>query len=151
MKNKLLNPCNPCLRPGAQCEQCMFGYRSAEDNHKHMKELMEKVLNGEKPYGWKCATTYMAYHHDWKEQMNYESEANELPYTRSDKELNDKIAELMDDYEKLVTKAKRFGLDIRLYDDSETLVLYYNDDYPDTLLVDKDLSSNRRLNKEEQR
>ena len=71
-KNKLLEPCNPCVSPGAPCEQCMFGYRSAEDNHKHMKELLEAVLNGEKPHGWKCATTYMAYHHDWKERIGYE-------------------------------------------------------------------------------
>ena len=60
-----------------------------------------------------------------------------LPYTHSSVELNNKISELMDDYTKLVDKAKSFGLDIRLYSDSPTLILYYNDDYPDTLLVDK--------------
>ena len=65
-------------------------------------------------------------------------------WTRYNEGLNDKINELMDDYEKLVEKAKSFGLDIRLYDKSETLVLYYNDDYPDTILVDKDLSSTKK-------
>lgn len=65
-------------------------------------------------------------------------------YTHCSDELNDIIAELMDDFDNLISKAKSHGLDIRLYDESETLVLYYNDDYPDTLLVDKDLSSQRR-------
>lgn len=65
-------------------------------------------------------------------------------YTHCDERLNSMIAELMDDFDKLVEKAKSYGLDIRLYDTSETLVLYYNDDYPDTLLVDKDLSSIKR-------
>ena len=69
---------------------------------------------------------------------------NKPIYTHCSEELNNMIAELMDDFDKLVAKAKSFGLDIRLYDESETLVLYYNDDYPDTLLVDKDLSSIRR-------
>ena len=69
---------------------------------------------------------------------------NKPIYTQCSEELNNMIAELMDDFDTLVAKAKSFGLDIRLYDESETLVLYYNDDYPDTLLVDKDLSSIRR-------
>lgn len=65
-------------------------------------------------------------------------------YTHCSGEFNNIVAELMEDYAKLVKKAKSFGLDIRLYDESETLELYFNDDYPDTLLVDKDLSSIRR-------
>lgn len=68
---------------------------------------------------------------------------NELIYTHCSKELNDIITELMEDYDKLVNKAKGYGLDIRLYTNSKTLVLYFNDDYPDTLLVDKDLSSEK--------
>lgn len=71
--------------------------------------------------------------------------ANELVYTHYSAELNEKVTELMEDYAKLVKKAKSFGLDIRLYDESETLELYFNDDYPDTLLVDKSLSSLRRV------
>ena len=72
---------------------------------------------------------------------------NKPIYTHCSEELNAIVAELMEDYEKLVEKAKSHGLDIRLYDSSETLVLYYNDDYPDTLLVDKDLSSQPHLEK----
>lgn len=70
--------------------------------------------------------------------------SNKPIYTHCGDELNEKIAELMEDYTRLVKKAKSFGLDIRLYDESETLELYFNDDYPDTLLVDKELSSIRR-------
>ena len=62
---------------------------------------------------------------------------SKLPYTNYSKELNDKITELMNDFDNLVNKAKSFGLDIRLFSDSKTLELYFNDDYPDTLLVDK--------------
>lgn len=70
---------------------------------------------------------------------------NKTPkYTNYGRDLNDKIAELMDDYNSLLTKAKSFGMDIRLYPESETLDLYFNDDYPDTLLVDKESSSRRR-------
>jgi hypothetical protein len=65
-------------------------------------------------------------------------------WTHCSDELNDIINEIMDDYEKLVMKAKNRGLDIRLYPESETLVLYYNDDYPDTILVDKDTSSHKQ-------
>lgn len=65
-------------------------------------------------------------------------------YTHCSAELNKLVAELMEDYRQLTRKAKSFGLDIRLYDQSETLELYYNDDYPDTLLVDKDLSSKKK-------
>lgn len=64
-----------------------------------------------------------------------------LPYTHVNAATNEKVAELMSDYDKLCSKAKQYGLDIRLYDDGPTLVLYYNDDYPDTILVDKYLSS----------
>lgn len=65
-------------------------------------------------------------------------------WTHCSKELDAMICELMSDYEKLVKKAKDFGLDIRLFPESETLVLYYNDDYPDTLLVDKYFSEMRK-------
>lgn len=55
-------------------------------------------------------------------------------------ELEKNVSELLDDYDKLVAKAKSFGFDIRLRPNSPTLVLYHNGDYPDTLLVDKSLS-----------
>ena len=28
----MLTPCNPCICTGASCEQCMFGYQSAQTN-----------------------------------------------------------------------------------------------------------------------
>lgn len=75
-------------------------------------------------------------------------ENGKLVYTHCSDELNGYVTELMDDYARLVRKAKTFGLDIRLYDNSETLELYFNDDYPDTLLVDKVASSKNKENKE---
>ena len=66
---------------------------------------------------------------------------NKLPYSRISEELNDKVTELMSDWSRLVDKAKEMGLDIKFATDSQnTLELYFNDDYPDTLLVDKDIS-----------
>lgn len=67
-----------------------------------------------------------------------------LVWTHCSEELDAMICELMNDWDNLVNKAKRFGLDIRLRPESETLVLYYNDDYPDTLLVDKYFSEMRK-------
>lgn len=58
-------------------------------------------------------------------------------HTHTSEELNAKVTELMDDYARFVEKAKSFGLDIRLFPYGETLKLYFHDDYPDTLLVDK--------------
>ena len=65
-------------------------------------------------------------------------------YTHTNEELNAILTELMNDYDALVEKAKSYGLDIRLYPESETLVLYFHDDYPDTLLVDKYFSSKKK-------
>lgn len=68
-------------------------------------------------------------------------ENTKLPYTRLSEELNDKIADLMTDYNNFILKAKSYGLDVKLLVSSKnTLELYFNDDYPDTLLVDKDAS-----------
>jgi hypothetical protein len=39
--NKLLSPCSPCVCLGAPCEQCMFGYKSAEENHRLLKDVLE--------------------------------------------------------------------------------------------------------------
>lgn len=64
--------------------------------------------------------------------------SNKLPYTRISEELNDRITEIMNDWNELVVKTKNYGLDIKLAPDSQTtLELYFNDDYPDTILVDK--------------
>ena len=64
---KMLNPCNPCVCPGAPCEQCTYGYRSKEENHESMKKLLLAVDAGAKPYGWKSAERYMQFHSDWRE------------------------------------------------------------------------------------
>ena len=65
----MLEPCNPCICTGAQCEQCMFGYRSAEANKKKKKKLIELVNLGEKPNGYLLAQRYKDIHSDWKKQM----------------------------------------------------------------------------------
>ena len=65
----MLTPCNPCVCPGAPCEQCMFGYQSAETNHKTMKDLIIQVENGEKPMGYMIPEWYKCYHPDWKKEM----------------------------------------------------------------------------------
>lgn len=63
-----------------------------------------------------------------------------LPYTRNE-ELNKYITEIMDDWNKLRNKAFKLGFRIRLYPGAAPLKLYFNDDYPDSILVDKELSS----------
>lgn len=68
----MLNPCNPCCCPGAPCEQCMFGYNSAETNHRIMKQLLNEYINGDKPIGWANAKLYMEFHKDWKKEMESE-------------------------------------------------------------------------------
>lgn len=68
----MLNPCRPCVCPKAPCEQCMFGYRPAEENHEHMKNLILAVNAGEKPYGYICAERYMIYHENWNDELKGE-------------------------------------------------------------------------------
>lgn len=64
----------------------------------------------------------------------------DLPYTHIE-ELNPIITELMNDWYDLVKKAKSYGMDIRFAPNcKETLELYFHDDYPDILLVDKEVS-----------
>lgn len=119
---------------------------SFDDLHKYIEELFGRPV-------W----THEMAHEKTQAEIKEKSKAEFLKicgdnndygdkpiYTHCSEELNNMVAELMDDYAKLVAKAKSFGLDIRLYNMSNTLELYYNDDYPDTLLVDKDLSSIER-------
>lgn len=62
-----------------------------------------------------------------------------MPHTHTDPELNARITEIIDDFRKVVEKAKSYGLDIKLTPSSiESLELYFHDDYPDTILVDKE-------------
>lgn len=65
---------------------------------------------------------------------------NALPYTR-DEELNTVVYELMTEWDRFVKIAKSHGMDIRFAPNcTETLELYFHDDYPDMLLVDKEIS-----------
>lgn len=68
---------------------------------------------------------------------------SKLPHTHTDAILNAKIETLMNNFNELLTKAKSLGFDIKLWPDAKSLVLYYNDDYPNMLLVDKKLSCER--------
>lgn len=62
-----------------------------------------------------------------------------LPHTRTDPTLNKYIDDIISDFHTLVEKAKSYGLDIKLTPNSESsLELYFHDDYPDTILVDKE-------------
>ena len=65
----MLTPCKPCICTGASCEQCMFGYQSAETKHKRMKQIIELVDRGEKPNGYLLAQRYKNYHPNWEKQM----------------------------------------------------------------------------------
>lgn len=58
--------------------------------------------------------------------------------------------ELLRDWKSLVQKAKDYGMDIRFSVDSvETLELYYHEDYPDVILVDKAVSCYRYESRKE--
>lgn len=62
-----------------------------------------------------------------------------LPHTRIDPTLNDHIDEIITGFRELIEKAKSYGLDIKLTPNSEdSLELYFHDDYPNTILVDKE-------------
>ena len=58
------------------------------------------------------------------------------PYSQDDV-INACVIDLMDDWNKLVEKAKRYGLEIRLAPECDTLELHFDERYPDTLLVRK--------------
>lgn len=63
-----------------------------------------------------------------------------LPYSH-DPELNRIVTELMQDWNRLVAKAGYYNIDIRFAPNCKnTLELYFHDDYPDLLLVDKEVS-----------
>lgn len=69
----------------------------------------------------------------------FKIEEEPLPYTRTDPVLNSYIKEILDEFHGLIVKAKSFGLDIKLTPNStSSLELYFHDDYPDTILVDKE-------------
>lgn len=67
----MLTPCNPCICPGAPCEQCMFGYHTDEQNHRIMKDIFKTVASGENDlaYEFKLVERYKMFHPNWKEQL----------------------------------------------------------------------------------
>ena len=61
-----------------------------------------------------------------------------LPYTRTDEEANKIITSIIEEFNTLARKAESLGYPIKLHvNSSESLCLYYHDDYPDMILVDK--------------
>lgn len=71
-----------------------------------------------------------------------------LPYSHN-KGLNDRVRIVMSDWYALMAKAKTLGLTINLAPDTAPLELYFNDDYPDMILVDKYYSARKNEIKEE--
>ena len=68
-----------------------------------------------------------------------ETNGETLPYTRTDPTLNSFVSEIINDFRNLIEKAQSYGLDIKLTPNSaSSLELYFHDDYPDTILVDKE-------------
>lgn len=56
-----------------------------------------------------------------------------------DFKLNAIVADIMSDWRRLLTKVKSHGMDIRLTPNStNSLELYFHNDYPDLILVDKE-------------
>lgn len=69
----MLTPCNPCIVPDCtKCEQCRFGYRSAQSVHNEMKDILINDPKGS------TARFYKRLHRDWLEQM-YESDIIPCP------------------------------------------------------------------------
>lgn len=68
-------------------------------------------------------------------------DGNEKVWTRRNADLNERISAIIDGFEALKRMAEMLGLPIRLVaDDESELFLYFHDDYPDMILVDKSLS-----------
>lgn len=70
---------------------------------------------------------------------------NKLPYTHVSEELNNRVTEVMNEWDKFVAKVKSLGFDIRYAPYTKPLELYFHDDYPDMILVDKDLSCEKEV------
>lgn len=79
----MLNPCNPCVYPGAPCEQCQFGYNPAAENHERMKKLLLKYMSTDEPFsGRGSAELYIKWHNDWKEEIG------DIPEAKTEKKEN---------------------------------------------------------------
>lgn len=66
----MLTPCKPCVSSNHVCEQCLFGYRSYEENHERMKKLIIETLQNKDPWNGYLAERYMEYHPDtWRKDV----------------------------------------------------------------------------------
>lgn len=73
----MLNPCGPCVRPFANCDQCIFKLGPAKENHRLMKELLRRYAGGEESFeGRNCAEMYARWHPDWIKEIE---EGEETP------------------------------------------------------------------------
>lgn len=64
-----------------------------------------------------------------------------LPHTRTSKEVNSTVSTIIEAFNDVIKMANDMGYPIKLYPESEdSLNIYYNDDYPNMILVDKYLS-----------
>ena len=60
----MLTPCDPCVYPECtKCEQCRFGYRSAQSAHNEMKDILVNYPDSS------TAKYYRNMHRDWQKQM----------------------------------------------------------------------------------
>ena len=65
-------------------------------------------------------------------------EPEQLPHTHTDLVENEKITTIINSFNNLISMAKMLGYDIKLHPDSkQSLELYFHDDYPGIILVDK--------------
>lgn len=71
-------------------------------------------------------------------RMYNKVELGQLYYTHTDLVEKEKITTIINSFNNLVSMAKMLGYDIKLHPDSkQSLELYFNDDYPGIILVDK--------------
>lgn len=61
-----------------------------------------------------------------------------LPYSRVDTEVNETVTAIIENFNNLAIMAEKLGFPIKLHTNSKgSLVLYYHDDHPNMILVDK--------------
>ena len=64
-----------------------------------------------------------------------------LPHTRTSNDVNAAVTTIIEAFNDVIKMAEDMGYPIKLYPESESsLCIYYNDDYPNKILVDKYLS-----------
>lgn len=80
----MLNPCDPCICPGASCEQCTFGYRPASENHMRMKNLLLTYMATKETFpGRESAERYMQYHPNWRDEIGDIPEAGDIEQSKN--------------------------------------------------------------------